>query len=387
MNSTLQVVGNSKFGGATYLIISWCRFLIERGWDVAVLTTDKKTIAALSEIPGLRIIDSVFIPREIRPFQDLKVLSQLVKLLKHSTFDVVHTYTATPGFLGRVAARVAGVPVIVHHQAGWTVTDFSTLAEKAIYTPLEYIATLASTKGICVSHAVREEAGVKHLSPAGKLVTICNGIEVKPFISSDNIVAAKSLRKELGIPPDYIVIGSTGRLAEQKDYQTFLLACKNLQDSWKQTKFAIVIAGDGPERKKMEHLVQSLDLQDRVYFLGFVKNIPSVLEMIDIYIISSLWEGLSISLLEAMASAKPIVATSIGPNTELIEHEETGLLVEPKSSEQLAGALARFIQEPDLARHCASAARKRVLERYTLDRMFQETENLYSDLLAERKSR
>ncbi len=387
MHSTLQIVGNSKFGGATYLIISWCRFLLERGWDVAVLTTDKKTMAALSEIPGLRIIDSVFIPREIKPLHDLKVLSQLVKLLKHSTFDVVHTYTATPGFLGRVAARVAGVPVIVHHQAGWTVTDFSTLAEKIIYTPLEYAATLASTKGICVSHAIRKEAGVKHLSPAGKLITICNGIEAEPFTSPDNIVAAETLRKELGLPSGHVVVGSTGRLAEQKDYQTFLLACKKLQDSLSQTKIAVVIAGDGPEREKLEQLTHALGLQGSVYFLGFVRNIPAVLALMDIFVTSTLREGLSIAILEAMASAKPIVATSIGPNTELIEHEVTGLLVEPKSSEPLAGALARFIQEPDLARHCASAARKRVLERYTLDRMFQETENLYSDLLAERKSR
>ncbi len=385
MNSTLQIVGNSKFGGATYLIISWCKYLVEKGWAVSVLTTDKETIAALSEIQGLRIVNSVFIPREINPLQDVKIFFQLVRLLKDSNFDVVHTYTATPGFLGRVAARIAGVPVIVHHQAGWTVTDFSSFTEKIIYTPLEYIATLASTRGICVSHAIREEAEVRHLSPAKKLITICNGIEATPFITSDTVVAGEALRKELGIPPDHVIVGSTGRLAEQKDYQTFLTACKNFTDALTQTQVAIVIAGDGPCREELEHLANSLGIQDTVYFLGFVRNIPSVLALMDIYVTSTIREGLSISILEAMASAKPIVATSIGPNRELIEHEVTGLLVEPKSPEQLAHALTRFIEDPNLARDCAAAARKRMLTDYTLDRMFQETIDLYADLLAERK--
>jgi glycosyltransferase involved in cell wall biosynthesis len=387
MNSTLQIVGDSKFGGATYLIISWCKYLVERGWDVSVLTTDKKTISVLSDISGITIITSVVIPREIKPLHDLKAFSQLVKLLKRLQFDVVHTYTATPGFLGRVAARVAGVPVVLHHQAGWTVTDFSTRAEKIIYTPLEYIAALASTRGICVSHAIRKEASVKHLAPSSKLVTICNGIDAEPFTASDNIVAAESLRKELGIPSGHIVVGSTGRLADQKDYQTFFHACRKFKDSLRHTDIAVVIAGDGPEREKLEELARTLDLQDSVYFLGFVTNIPSVLALMDIYVTTTLREGLSISILEAMAGAKPIIATSIGPNAELIEHEVTGLLIDPKSPDQLFKAIARFLDEPNLAQKCAAEAQKRVLQNYTLERMFRETMDLYLQFLSSAKSR
>ena len=387
MNTTLQIVGDSKFGGATYLIITWCKYLIKRGWHVSVLTTNAETIAALSEIPGLTIIGSVYIPRDIKLIEDVKALFRLVKLLRHSRFDVVHTYTATPGFIGRIAARITRVPVIVHHQAGWTVTDFSPLTTKIIYTPLEYIATLASTKGICVSNAVRKEAEDKHLAPDAKLVTICNGIEAEPFLSSENSIAGKSLRKKLGIPFDHIVIGSTGRLAVQKDYSTFFFACKKIMDLLPHKKISIVVAGNGPQKKELEQLVRSLNLEDRVYFLGFVKNIPSVLAMFDVFIISSLWEGLSISLLEAMASATPIIATSIGPNAELIDHERTGLLVEPRSPEELAEAVVKFIMDPELAQRCATAARKCVLEDYTLGRMFRETMALYSSLLTEKTNR
>lgn len=387
MKTTLQIVGDSKFGGATYLIITWCKYLIENGWHVSVLTTNAETIAALSKISGLIIIDSVYIPRDIKPVEDIKAFFRLVKLLQHSRFDVVHTYTATPGFIGRIAARITRVPVIVHHQAGWTVTDFSSLATRIIYTPLEYIATLASTKGICVSHAVRKEAEDKHIAPAAKLVTICNGIEAEPFLSSENNIAGNSLRKKLGIPFDHIVIGSTGRLAAQKDYSTFFFACRKILDLLPQKEISIVVAGNGPQKEELEQLVCSLNLQDRVYFLGFVQNIPSVLAMLDVFIISSLWEGLSISLLEAMASAKPIVATSIGPNAELIDHELTGLLVEPRSPEKLAGAVVKFIREPELAQKCAAAARKSVLNDYTLDRMFRETMALYSNLLTVKTNR
>ena len=118
-------------------------------------------------------------------------------------------------------------------------------------------------------------------------------------------------------------------------------------------------------------------------FLGFCREIPAFLAGLDVFVSPSFREGLSISLLEAMAAARPIVTTSILPNAELIEHEVTGLLVPPRDPEQVAEAIARFAREPGLAQRCALAARQRVLDHYTLDRMFQETWDLYIGLLKE----
>lgn len=381
MRSTLQIVGDSKFGGATYLIINWCKYLLANGWDVSVLTTDQDTISALATIPGLKIIDSILVPREIKPLQDMKAFFQLIRFLKEKRFDVVHTYTSTPGFLGRIASRIAGVPAIFHHQAGWPVTDFSSLLAKIIYIPLEYLAVLASTRSICVSHATRKEAERNHFAPALKLATICNGIDASPFTAPDAALAAQSLREQLGIPRDHTIIGSTGRLADQKDYRTFLQACRKLKDSLPDLKVSVVIAGDGPDRTGLEQFSADLGLHGMVRFLGFVRNIPSILALLDMYVTASLWEGLSISIMEAMASARPIVATAIMPNAELIEHEVTGLLVPPRAPEQLAQAMARFLRDPGLARQCAAEAQRRVLRDYTIERMFRETMDLYHQFL------
>jgi glycosyltransferase involved in cell wall biosynthesis len=275
--------------------------------------------------------------------------------------------------------------VILNHQAGWAVTEFSTFIQRLLYTPLEYLAGLCSTRIICVSHAVARQARPLQIAPLRKLVTICNGIDPGPFLMATQDSHVQAIREELGIPHGQILIGNTGRLAPQKDNGTLVRALVSLKSWLPDLSFALLIIGDGPDRSRLECLVQSLGLNSHVYFLGFRKDIVELLAALDVFVSPSLWEGLSISILEAMAAARPIITTSILANAELIEHEVTGLLVPPGDPELLARAIARFIREPDLAQRCAMTARKRVLEYYTIDRMFQETWDLYINLLNEKQ--
>jgi glycosyltransferase involved in cell wall biosynthesis len=385
MAKSLQVTGNSPYGGAGYLLLRWCPYLLSRGWQVDILATDPFWVSELEKIPGLKVIEDIYIPRNIAPVRDLYALGQLLALIRRERYDVVHTYTATPGFLGRIAARLIDVPVILHHQAGWTVTDFSSLRERILYTPLEHLATLASTKGICVSHAVEQQGRQLRIAPPNKLVVICNGVEPQPFIAATQNGGRELLRRELGFSDDHLLIGNTGRLSPQKDNGPLIQAMAYLRSLIPDVPFTLLLAGDGPDRQKLEELVCSLELGEQVRLLGFRSDIPTFLAGLDIFVNPSLWEGLSISLLEAMAAAKPIVTTSILPNAELIEHEVTGLLVPPRASEQIAQAIARFAQEPELAHSCGIAARQRVLESYTIERMFQETWDLYLNLLSEKQ--
>ncbi|MCS6882925.1 MAG: glycosyltransferase family 4 protein [Oscillochloridaceae bacterium] len=377
----LQIAGNSSYGGGDYLLIRWCRYLLDQGWDVDVLATDPVVVAELQRIPRLRVITSILIPRDIAPGPQIRAAAQLFALLRRERYAVVHTYTATPGFLGRIIARMAGVPVILHHQAGWAVNEFSSLSERLFFTPLEYIATLASTRTICVSHADAINARRFHCAPQSKLVTICNGIDPSPFAGTKPAMSGGSLRRELGIPETHLVIGNTGRLAAQKDNASLIRAMASLRSLLGPRPFTLLLAGDGPERDALEQLRDALDLRDQVRFLGFRRDIPAILEALDIFVSPSLWEGLSISILEAMAAARPIVTTSILANAELIEHEVTGLLAPPRAPEVLATMIARFANEPELALQCATQARSRVMERYSLDRMLAETLDLQVRLL------
>jgi glycosyltransferase involved in cell wall biosynthesis len=379
---TLQIVGDSKYGGAGYLLLRWCDYLVSRGWEVDVLATDPFVVAKLEEINHVCVIKDILIPREITPLQDLSAFFKLMNRMKRERYRVVHTYTAAPSFLGRIAARLSGVPVIVHHQAGWTVTDFSSPLEKLIYTSLEYIATLASTRSICVSHAIKQQAAQLHIAPLHKLVTICNGIDPQPFIAASEKRAIQ--RKTLEIPDGCLAIGSTGRLSLQKDNATLIRGAAYLRENLPSLDFRLLLAGDGPDFPQLDALRHELNLTDHVRFLGICHEIPEFLAALDVFISSTLREGMSISILEAMAAAKPIVATSIAPNVELIEDGVTGLLAPVKMPEKIAEAITRFVQEPVLAQKCALGARRRLLENYTLDRMFQETWDLYLDLLGEK---
>lgn len=371
-NKTLQIIGDSKFGGATRLIIEWCKFLILHNWEVEALTTDLQTQKALRDI-GVRIIDDIFIPRDISFFIDTIAFIKLLKLLRSKKYDVVHTYTATPSILGRLAARITGAKRIFHHQAAWTIFESNNKVKQFLYKKIEYLAVKWSTKSICVGQAVYDQAIAYGLAPQNKLITICNGVQ----FDSSKIERKKGPAKRNQVK-NSVVIGTTGRLAKLKDVQSIILAISILRLSDHSRDYYLEIAGEGEEKAELQKLVGSLHLQKYVRFHGFIQNIPEFLNKIDIFVSASLREGLSVSILEAMAAGKPIVATNIQPNAELIESEETGLTIPVNSPERIAEAFKRFIENPDLARSCGINAQKKVLERFTLDRMFKKTLELYT---------
>lgn len=387
---SIQVAGNSTYGGGDYLMIRWCKYLLDRGAQVDVLVTDPYVISEFKKVPGVNVIDTIMIARDIKPVPQMRAFAQLVGLFRRERYDVVHTYTATPGFLGRITARLANVPVIVHHQAGWAVNEYSSLLGRIAYTPLEYIATLASTKTICVSDADAINARTFRVAPLFRLVTIHNGIDATPFVAATQAArqnGTQPIRAELGLPADCLIIGNTGRLAQQKDNETLVRAMGPLKLLLAGRPFVLLLAGEGPDRQQLEALVQTLDLAAHVRFLGFRTDIPDFLASLDVFASPSLWEGLSISIMEAMAAARPIVTTSILPNAELIEDGVTGLIVPPQTPDNLARAIARFADDPDLARRCAAAAQERVTSVYSIDRMFDETWQLYVDLLEQKQQR
>lgn len=381
MPKSLQIMGNSAYGGGVFVLLEWCKHLLRHKWSVDLVATHPSVVAKAKRIPGIGIINEILIPREIQLLEDMRAFGQLVRLIRRQRYDVVHTYTATPAFIGRIAARLAGARIVLNHQAAWTVDESTPFLKRLAFTALEYVAALASTRGICVSQAVARQARRLHTAPQRRLVTICNGIQAEPFIKAACEGAGAALRGRLAIDPDQIVIGNTSRLSVDKDNETLIRALAELRSLMPSLPLALVLAGVGSELERHQELARRLGLSSQVFFLGFCEEIPEFLDAVDIFVSPSLREGLSISLLEAMASAKPIVATSIEPNLELIAHESTGLLVPLRAPAEMAQAVKRLIDHPDLARQYGQAARERVLERYTIDRMLEETMQLYEQLM------
>ena len=382
---TIQIVGDSKFGGATYLLLEWCRYLIDKGVEVHALSADGPTVEQMGRIEGLRLISDVLIPREVSPGANMKAAFALRRLLRQEKYDVLHTYSSTPGFLGRVVARWCRVPVVTHHQAGFPVSEFSSPLSRLVFRRLEAMAINASTKSICVSHSVRQQAETLGIGRSDRLVTICNGIDIEPWEVSVSEDERAAFRSEIGATDDEVLIVATGRLAEQKGLTYLVQAVPQLTGLLGPKRFRVLFVGEGDCREPLEREIAELGVEDRVTLLGFRTDMPHIVACCDVFCSPSLWEGLSISIMEAMVLNKPIVTTTILPNAELIEHEVTGLLVPPKAVKELAEALAKVIGSPEAAQGMASAANDRVKERYTIQRMFDETWDLYNELLSAKR--
>ncbi|MEM7800538.1 MAG: glycosyltransferase, partial [Chloroflexota bacterium] len=276
---SLQIVGNARYGGATYLMLEWSKFLVEKGVEVDVVCTDPIMINKSKEVPGIRVIDNIYMPREIKPFTDLKAFYQLITLMRRKRYDVVHTYTAVPSFLGRFASRLSGMPVCVNHQGGWSVGEDSSLIERLFFTPLEYAATLACTKNICVSHAEKAKALDLGLAPTHKLVTIVNGIDPQRFVTARQNQNRAAYLAALDVPEDHLIIGNTGRLVPGKGNEELIESIGLLlkRSELNGRPVTLLLAGDGVDRPKIEALIDSLNLKDHIRLLGFWNDVPGLL--------------------------------------------------------------------------------------------------------------
>ena len=367
----LQVLSGGGWGGGAVVVLAITRALIARGDRVWVLCLDDQ-VARRFQAAGASIVRSLFWFRAINPL-DAVALAQLIALCLRQRFDLVDTHTSKGGFLGRLAARVAGVPHIVHHAHGFSFNQV-TGASRRFYIALERLAARAGHFTISVSEEHRLTALEAGIEPPEKISTILNGIDLKPFAAVDRAAA----RRALGFDSKDLIIGAVGRLSAQKGFEYLIRALPAVLQAVPAARLAI--AGDGPLEIELRQLAFHCGVQDRVRFLGFRKDIPQLLAAFDVFALPSLWEGLSISLMEAMATGKAIVATDIWGNREMVDPEKTGLLAPPANPAALAAALRRVLLDRPLAQALQQNARQAALLRYSEQRMVEQTLALYDGL-------
>jgi len=371
----LHVVGDSGFGGASKIILRLAEMAKAEGCEADILTTNRVFQEAARQ-RGIGVIDLDVIRREIRPLWDLPGLIRLYTFLRQERYTVVHTHTSKAGFVGRLAARLAGVPVILHTIHGFAFHERSPLSTRSFYSALERAASHWCDRIVSVSEFHRHWALELGICGPGKIVAIPNGI-ARPAVSSRT--SRHHLQRQWGVQPADLVILSTGRLAEEKGLEDLIAAASILRRAGQG--FRVVLAGNGPLRARLERLARDLDVTDQVTFLGYREDIPDLLAACDLVVLPSLREGLSIALLEAMAAGKPIVATNIGSNVAVASQADMALVVPPCDPQALAEATLRCGRDPDLRSRLASNARLLFESRYTEDRMLNSYLELYLDLL------
>ncbi len=380
----LQIIGDSKFGGDSVIICDWLDMLTQRGLRATLLATDPPVVELARE-RGLDVWTFEGIQRPIDPCVDIPAILRLSRLLRRR-FDVVHTNTTKGGAVGRPAAWLAGVPAVLHTVHGFAFHEFSGKLTTTVYSNIERVLTKMCHRVIFVNEFDRQRAIDMGVVPERKAVTVYNGV-AEDRLADGRAATREQLLAELDLPADARLASFVGRLAEQKGprymFEAFAAARRKLPD----TPLHLAVVGDGELAGKCRQWVTELNLTDRVHFLGFRTDAVRWIGGADLFVLSSLWEGHSITLLEAMGCGRPCVATDIKGNRESITHGIDGLLVAPADSESLSDALVRLAANRPEAERLGREARATFDRRFTLRQMLASTWTVYEDLLRERRLR
>ena len=325
--------------------------------------------------------------RSVQPQADRRALNQMTDFLRKHQYDIVHTHSSKAGILGRIAAHRAQVPVIIHtfHGFGWKVASaaqthprqaYVAALKKWFYILIERYAASISDALITVSELNKEEAININLAPPEKFKTVYSGIDLKRFkVKVERTEKLLSLGLQLNRP----IIGTIGRLSTQKAPLDFVAAAKLVLQQ--QPNLQFVMVGDGPLASQVH---QAIGDEHRIKLFGYRDDIPEILSILDLFVLSSLWEGLGRALTEAMIMGVPVAATAVDGVPELVTHQQTGLLSFPGDPIQLADNIVWLLDHPEEAQRMTQSARNRVVPTFSAERMVEQIEVLYERLLDEK---
>jgi glycosyltransferase involved in cell wall biosynthesis len=302
----------------------------------------------------------------LRPIQDLKAIVNMYRLLRREKPALVHANSSKAGIVARVAAMLAGIPVVFTAH-GWAFTEGVGSRRSMFYKWIEKSAAPLTQKIICVSGYDRKLALDYGVGDGARLLTVHNGV---PDI-------AGCVASHTNDVPRVVMVA---RFAAPKDHETLLHAVSLLKDC----RFKVQCVGDGPLLDQSRLLSEKLGLQDVVEFLGARNDVFDILKNADIFTLISNWEGFPISVLEGMRAGLPVVATRVGGIPESVSDQHTGLLIEAGDRTGLANALRTLITQPELRKRMGCAGRESYLNAFTSERMVAETAEVYDSILFRR---
>ncbi len=313
----------------------------------------------------------------LRP-HDIKALLRLYRILRLECPQIVHTHTAKAGFLGRLAARLAGVPVVVHTYHGHVLHGYYGPLKSWLLLQMERGLARITDRLVAVSVSVQEDLIAYRVAPAEKIGVIPLGLDLKPFFDCRSLKG--EFRSELGLDPGVRLVGILGRIFPIKNHRLFLESGARVAEQ--ETNVRFVIVGDGILRSGTEKYAQELGIRPKVIFTGWRRDLPRIYADLDVLVVSSNNEGTPVAAIEAMASGCPVVATRVGGLPDVVHDGETGYLVPSQQPEALATATLELIRNPQRAEQMGQRAQRSVKERFSVQRLVCDTEDLYQDLMA-----
>lgn len=365
----LQLMTDSKIGGAEKVVLSLATGLSKERFNVYVCSLTKRgLIFEEMEAAGVKVYSL-----GMRNIFDFFKIFKLIRILKSQNIQILHSHLFHANILARIVGKLVGVPIIIS-------TEHIMGLEGRLRLFLNRLTSIFVDRFVAVSFGVENFLVNRVGISSYKITVIQNGIDSNKF-NFDNL-NKENRKKEFGFVASDKIVGTIARIHKQKGHIYLLQAAKEVIEKIPEAKFLIV--GDGPLKKNMEKLSKDLKIAKNVIFLGFCKDIPSIMSILDILVLPSLWEGLPITILEAMAMKKPVIATRVGGTLEVVENDLTGVLVEPKDCHSLSQAIIRLLRNVPLMDRLGKAGYTKVTEYFNIARMLKKTEDLYNGLIEEK---
>lgn len=348
----LYVIGRLEIGGVETQLLNLVKHIDKNKFEIIVCCLSEKT-KLLNEFEKHC---KVIIMKKILPI-DITRIPRIIKIIKKNGIDIVHNDVFPANFYGTIAGKLSKKPTIISYK--------QTLKNYPLHARIrDNMLSKLADRTITISDSAKQMLIKKALFNKDKIVIIKEGIN----LSNYKIKNIKTLK----------VIGTACRLVKQKNHALFLESAKLVLEKHPKIKF--LIAGEGNLKEKLLEQAKALKIEKNVFFLGEIRNMPQFYSKIDLFALTSSWEGTPIVIMEAIASGLPVLATNVGGVNEIINDKVGGFLVEPENPDKFAQKLVYLIENPKIAKKTAKHALKKIKDNFDIKRKVIEMQNLYEEL-------
>ena len=380
----LRIIARLNIGGpAIHTILLTAGLNNERFESMLVTGVEGKYEGNMLDLAAAKGVKPIIIPqlrRNIDPIGGFIALFKLYRLMRCEKPHVVHTHTATAGLLGRLAANLAGAPVILHTFHGHVLRGYFGPLRSKVLVWMERLLARLSDRIVTVSEGQKRELAGYGIAPLEKIAVVPLGFELEDLLACES--HRGELHRELGLTDDNKLIGIVARLVPIKNHRLFLQVAEVVVEAVPQARFLVV--GDGELREELEAYARDLGLDGRVLFTGWRQDLPRLYADLDVVALTSINEGTPVSLIEAMAAGVPVAATAVGGVPDVIVDGETGYLVKAGDVEGMAEAIIELLKNPEKAREMGQEGREAVYPKFAAQTLIANVEGLYAELLRQK---
>ena len=382
-----HIISRMVTGGAEEDVLSTIQGLDKNRYDIDLIVGEEcnKNIFDISHESRFNIIQINGLKGKLNFFYDPIILIKLIILLKRNHYDIVHTHTTKTGILGRLAARIVRVPIIICRLQGTAIQTFSSKILNWALMFFEKLTGRFTDAYISVSEILSKNYKEKGIGTKTKYYTVYSGMNLDKFFNVRENIKQEEIIKELGITSDNFIIGNIGRLEVAKGHKFAIEAFKKVQEERENSLLKLIIIGEGEEKENLIRYVKKLGLEDKIIFTGYRKDVEKLMAIMDIFVLSSLREGLPRVLVQAAAVGVPSIAFNVDGVPEIVKDDYNGFLVKPKDVNQLADKIIKYIDNRELIELHGKNGRNFVNGKWSIENMVNQVDEIYQNLIEEKK--